>query len=365
MSDKAGRFAASHFTAAIVLVCILTLQPAYAVNARAGAGIIKKIAAPFKKPARIILALDASGSMCQEVTQCPGASRNDPTDERLAGASAFVDSVAGKCPECEIGVIVFVGVGNSDSTGERTVDQCLQPQRLKNTTHVSALHRAIDRRRCVGVGKQQVTSRRAKRAFTYTGIAVDSAIKMADLGYDTIVNKMERHIILVSDGDWQRPTPEDLIVAYAAQNPGRRLPVMHGVFISDSASHVANGYPPEGLLSCDSMVSMPVDVSYLKQAVQASGGSYFFASKPQAIAPVFDSLSGLFTFFATDARRSAPPVSRGTAISAFGVRAYDVCGRILTKRPVNYLRAGPVEYQGIFFVIYPDGTVERHLHVSK
>jgi hypothetical protein len=48
------------------------------------------------KPARIILTLDASRSMCEEVTSCTGASKNDPTDKRISGANAFVDSVASR-----------------------------------------------------------------------------------------------------------------------------------------------------------------------------------------------------------------------------------------------------------------------------
>jgi hypothetical protein len=66
---------------------------------------------------------------------------------------------------------------------------------------------------------------------------------MVDAGYDTIANRMERHVILLTDGDWQKPTTSSIMAAYTANFPGRKLPVVHGVFLSDSATHVAYGFP--------------------------------------------------------------------------------------------------------------------------
>jgi hypothetical protein len=98
------------------------------------------------KPARIVLALDNSGSMCMEVTSCPGASKNDPGDKRIQGANAFVDSVAKRCPECEIGVINYEGVGN-DSTGAKTITGYQDPLKL-SAENVATLHGLIDEGRC-------------------------------------------------------------------------------------------------------------------------------------------------------------------------------------------------------------------------
>jgi hypothetical protein len=247
-------------------------------------------------PARIILALDASGSMCQEVTDCPGATNNDPTNKRVDGANAFVDSVASRCPTCEVGVIVYTGVGN-DTTGRGTITQYRTPLPL-NARNVTTLHTAIDRARCSGLfggtgGMQKVekVSKVAKRALTFTGIALDSAISMVDAGFDTLnTNGMQRHIILLTDGDWQKPTTKQILDAYTAEFPGRKYPIIHGVFISDSATHIAAGFSPFGEVTCNAIDTIPMDMSFLQTAATTTGGQYIPGSTPQTIVEKFQSL---------------------------------------------------------------------------
>lgn len=241
------------------------------------------------KPARIVLVLDASGSMCQEVTDCAGASMNDPTNRRIDAANVFVDSLAARCSLCEIGVIIYTGVGN-DSTGMRTITQDIQPVRLDDVANIAALHTVINSGRCSGrMGKTERVEKLAKRALTFTGLALDSAIKMVDGGFDTLQG-MNRHIILLTDGDWQKPTTSQILASYAAGHPGRKMPVIHGVFISDSAWHVANGFPPFGMATCNAADSVPMDMSNLQLAASATGGLYFPGSTPQTIVATFLSL---------------------------------------------------------------------------
>jgi hypothetical protein len=243
-------------------------------------------------PARIILTLDNSRSMCQEVTQCAGATNNDPTNKRVDGANAFLDNVAGKCPTCEVGVIVYTGVG-SDSTGRGTISNSILPLEL-NAANVTRLHTVINSAKCgSGLFKTEETNKLSKRALTFTGMALDSAIKMVDLGYDSLASGgMQRHIILLTDGDWQKPSTSDLIAAYAQAFAGRKLPVIHGVFISDTATHVAAGFPPQGLTACDTSqgIKVPMDLQFLQLAATASGGKYFPGSTPQTIVATFDTL---------------------------------------------------------------------------
>jgi hypothetical protein len=235
-------------------------------------------------PSRIVLTLDGSRSMCEEVTGCAGASRNDPTDKRISGANAFVDSIAARCPTCEVGVIVYTGGGSTSPVASSQT-----PLQL-NATNVAALHRAINDAACGGgLAKTGELGKTAKLAKTFTGLALDAAIKMVDAGFDTLKG-MDRHVILLTDGDWQTPTTQELYDAYKAAYPSRKLPVVHGVFLSDSAAHAAAGFPQYGLLTCSATDSVPMDMSFLQLAAGATGGKYFPGSTPQTIVNTFQEL---------------------------------------------------------------------------
>jgi hypothetical protein len=253
------------------------------------------------KPARIILALDNSSSMCMEVlNSCPGATKNDTANKRVDGALQFVDQVASRCQTCEIGVVVYTGVGNN-TTGRGTVSSALVATPLNSAANISAIKAAINLARCSGTNpltKIKNDAKLDKKALTFTGMALDTAIKYVDANYDSTSKIFERHVILLTDGDWQRPTTATILADYRTNFPGRPLPIIHSVFISDSASHVDAGFPPQGLTGCtvirDSSGShietVPMDLTNLKMAADSTKGMYFPGSTPQTIAATFDSL---------------------------------------------------------------------------
>ncbi len=245
-------------------------------------------------PARIVLVLDHSQSMCSEVNpNCPGSTNNDPDDKRVYAALAFVDSVRNKCGNCQIGVVIYEGVGTS--APDRTVQEVVEPLQLNNDANVSTIKRAIVEGACnprdfAGMVKRQDVKNLAKIKKTYTGFALDSALSVVDVNYDST---MERHIILLTDGDWQTPLTPDIFAAYHQTYPGRPLPIIHGVFISDTVTHIANGYPAHGLLECTTdspQVQIPYDLKPLEQAADSTHGKYFPGSSPQTIVATFDTL---------------------------------------------------------------------------
>jgi hypothetical protein len=247
----------------------------------------------FVNKVRIILVMDASPGFCREVTNCPGASRNDPGNKRIKAANQFVDSIVRIYPDCEIGVIVYSDVG-FDPTGSGTVIKSLEAATVGDTVILRRIHQTIDAGSCgeVGAGafgKVIQRGRLDKRTLTFTGLALDSAIKLADAGYDSTINS-ERHIILVTDGDWQTPATSEIIESYASGFPGRKPPYIHGIFISDSANHVANGFPAQGMMTCDSANLIPVDLSSLQMASERTHGNYFPLTTPHTINLAFDSL---------------------------------------------------------------------------
>jgi hypothetical protein len=327
------------------------------------------------KIARIVLALDASGSMCQEVTSCMGASNNDPTNKRVDGANAFVDSVAKRCPACEVGVVIYTGV-STDSTGRNTITNLVKPLPLVDA-NVTALHAAIARAACASrnLGKPDNLGKVAKRALTFTGIALDSAIRMVDAGYDTIVDRMERHIILLTDGDWQKPTTAQIISAYTANFPDRKLPVVHGVFLSDSATHVSYGFPPQGLTTCtppnrhDSTaidtVKAPMDISDLRLATSETGGMFFPGSTPQTIVATFDSIMHLYSSPPVTRAGYKPFLSKGRRSSFSKIALFDPSGRLLKNCPQSISQGDAFDFRGIYFVKYQNGSIERRMNLPK
>jgi len=121
------------------------------------------------------------------------------------------------------------------------------------------------------------------------GLALQEALKVVDDNFTGIPADMNRHIILLTDGAWDDAKinpprdPQTLINEYIAANSGRALPFIHGVFISDSATHVEHGYPPHGCSNTDS-----VDLSYLQSASESLGkGLFFGGSTPQTISSTF------------------------------------------------------------------------------
>jgi hypothetical protein len=164
------------------------------------------------------------------------------------------------------------------------------------------------------------------------------------------------------------------VTAYADSFPGRKLPVIHGIFISDSASHVAYGFPPYGLAECSTQrdtsgtrdtTKVPVDLSHLQLATGATGGRFFPNSTPQTIVATFDSLVHLFG--GTPATRAGykPFPSGEKQVAVSGVALFDPSGRLLKKNAPSVSRKGPFDFQGIYFVKYQDGRVERRMNLPR
>ena len=231
------------------------------------------------KPSRIVLVLDNSGSMC-------GNSGNDPTNVRVTAANAFVDSVANSCPLCEIGVVVYTQGTDISSVG--TIAYELNPLNLGSAANVALIHAAVNRAACGirGAHKSQNVNGLAKITTTWTGTALDTAVQhMIDLGYDSLVAAgLARHIILMTDGDWQTPVTEDIYTQYTTNYPGRPFPIIHGVYLQAVGASGGTVY----------------DLTNMQLATQLSTrntppanttpGLYFPGTTPQNIVATFDTL---------------------------------------------------------------------------
>ncbi|MDD5675271.1 MAG: hypothetical protein PHC61_13965, partial [Chitinivibrionales bacterium] len=238
------------------------------------------------RPIRIILALDQSGSMCMDGntngnTMCAGIALNDPTDKRIEASKSFVDVLKSEQPTSEIGVVRFSELTN--------LDGYLAPLPLTDA-NVALIKAEIDKASCAakGLPKKKATE---SRENTNVGLALDTALSLVDLNYQAISKTMDRHIVILTDGEWGDTNllPATLIAQYQTKFPGRPVPKIDAVFISDSAWHVAHGFPPAGAVSCctgpdcrpgDTTL---VDLKYLQSATQLSGGVYIPGTTPATI----------------------------------------------------------------------------------
>ena len=229
------------------------------------------------QPSRIVLVLDNSSSMCAD-------EKNDPTNVRVIAANAFVDSVANHCPACEIGVIVYRAAKATTSAG--TIIHKLNPLNVGSAANVASIHDTVNLASCSAhsAPKLQDINRLAKTTTTWTGTALDSAVQhMIDLGYDSLVAAgLGRHIILMTDGDWQTPVPADIYTEYITNHPGRPFPTIHGVYLQAVGG-----------------TGTPYDLTNMQQATQLSTrntppnnkpGLFFPGTTPQTIVSAFDTI---------------------------------------------------------------------------
>ncbi|MFW5775078.1 MAG: LamG-like jellyroll fold domain-containing protein, partial [Chitinivibrionales bacterium] len=177
---------------------------------------------------------------------------------------------------------------------------------LDDPSNALRVHQAINEGRCgdlddceacdipdelEAIGKrQQPAPSLGKTLATHPGHAVDRAFELSDLDYDDMPQTMVRHIILLTDGAWddvddEGRSPDELVTIYQDQHPDRSVPVVHGVFISDSTTHVEYGFPPQGCSGGEH-----VDMSHLERVSELTGGFYFPGTTPQTIAAQFLSL---------------------------------------------------------------------------
>ena len=226
-------------------------------------------------PVRVSLVLDNSRSMCEN----PGGNccvigdssgecmNNDPDDKRIEAAHVFVDSLRALNPQSEVAVVIFSG----DASGHG-------PLSLETDENVQQVHSWIDNAGCSnrpGLG-------------TNLGLGLQDGLSLVDKNYDELPPFMTRHIILLTDGAWddvQTRSPEAIFENYAARYPDRVLPTIHGVFISDSLTHVQHGYPWQGCAG-----GGLVDLSHLQYTAETTGGLYFPGSRPETVIDNFQTL---------------------------------------------------------------------------
>lgn len=229
-------------------------------------------------PVRVVLALDKSNSMCGEPPNCEGSMKNDTANKRIDAAHLFVENLRVVSPTSELAIV------NYASTAQ--IDQTIGPLRMQDLNNVQAIHNMIDSAACLpytwtwSLDKQRALG---KTADTYTGSAVEQALELIDTDYNRIKDSLDRHIIILTDGDWFGPSPDSLIKKYRADHPNREVPQIHGIFLSDSARHVQYGHPSTGLFrgTCDPKDS--VNLSLLEMITDSTGGSYFPGTRPETI----------------------------------------------------------------------------------
>ncbi|MCX7727495.1 MAG: VWA domain-containing protein, partial [Chitinispirillaceae bacterium] len=205
-------------------------------------------------PIRVVLVIDRSYSMCRnpDANNCcvegdgsGNCMKNDPNDMRIKAAQTFVDSLAAKSPQSEIGVVPFF----STAVGYNPIplNSPENIERVKNWIYEASCKYMDTSRISVGV------------VATYIGVGLQEGLRVIDYQYSSMPKNMKRHIIILTDGAWDdynTRSPDALINSYMSRYPDRPVPIIHGVFLSDSALHVAHGYPPlgctgEGLLSLE------------------------------------------------------------------------------------------------------------------
>lgn len=253
-------------------------------------------------PLRVILVLDNSGSMCTHYgpDNCCEAgdgsgfcSKNDPANKRVDAAVAFVNNLSTMSPESEVGVISF----NSNATVR------IAPTSLANQTNIDNILAAINAAKCTDTTDrflQEDPDTLAKVAMgggggggggTNQGAALKRALVEADVRYATLPAFMTRHIIILTDGGWDdvaTNSPATVINAYKTNTTTaeRPLPKIHGVFLSDSVTHVTHLYPAQGCAS-----SGLVELNNLRTAsVDLSGGLFFGGATPQTVVQNFMAL---------------------------------------------------------------------------
>lgn len=305
---------------------------------------------------RVMLCIDASGSMCENFGpgNCcvPGdssgmCSKNDSENKRIEGAHLFIDSLRACDPESEVGVITFV----------TTINHSITPLVLNSDANISRLHEAIEDGACspdpvltesngdVSTFRQLLLK---KNAITTTnlGKALERALEEVDTDYNDIADEFSRHIILLTDGAWddlEVVNPPAIIDEYTTTHPDRMVPVVHGIFIFDSVTHVQHGYPPEGCAGENT-----IDLEPLQNIAEFTGGMYFSGSTPQSIINAFNlDLCLKSTVSEKPADRHHFNNILRYHPEEFQYPLYDLSGREVTSRTGNRLIGSPVS-NGIY-----------------
>ncbi len=177
------------------------------------------------KPVRVVLALDRSSSMCRFAT-------NDPNDTRILAAHQFVDSLASRSPESQVGIMPFWTEGEP-----------YEMLTLDNPANIRQLHEWITTAACNQSGDDYL-GKQQKTAATFTGIALLHALEFLDLEPPATGDR-DRHIVFLTDDEWDADpnnpmdqTPQGILNAYTSG--GGVLPRIHGIYLT------AEGTDPQG-----------------------------------------------------------------------------------------------------------------------
>ena len=289
-------------------------------------------------------------------------SNNDPENNRIKGAHAFVDSLRSCDPESQIGVLTF----------SSTVSTHQAPLLLNNDDNINRIHTAIEKAAC----ETEFTINNESEELVTPGQALPkySAVKKTSLGRalveaTTLVNAIDEqystcdavaarfscHIILLTDGAWddfQDINPQLFIEYYQFEFSSCTLPTVHGIFIYDSVTHVEHGYPPQGCTGEDI-----IDLAPLRTIADLTGGMYFSGSTPENIIKAFD--LDLCEPVSVPRKQSRRPInetrSRNENINS-EFRLYDLSGRVVTLTTENTARKSQ-RTNGVF--IYRNNKTEQ------
>lgn len=187
-------------------------------------------------PADVVLAIDASGSMQQ----------NDPTGLRKTSANNFIDKLNSTTDK--------VGVVNWD-------DAIRQQQNLTNNFTQA----------------QNVVNQNTPGGFTNGALALETSIGMLDA--DSVLEPYQKFIILLTDGEFNRPTTGTANSAALAQ--------------ADIAAEKGYKIFTIGLGS-------GVDPLILGQIADKTGGSYYFAASATALDSIYDEIFQAITQVASN-----------------------------------------------------------------
>jgi len=175
---------------------------------------------------RVILAIDHSGSMC---TYPSVAQANDPTDQRIAAAHAFLDSLVARSPGSELGVVRFYqSCGPSGAT---------RPLPINNPANVAILHNEIRQAAC-NPANDPYFNKQLRAMATYQGCALQASYDSLMLGYSAS-DPRPMHVIQLTDDGWTVAadlTPQQVLANFRSRYPGVPYPTTHAVFLSSSGS---------------------------------------------------------------------------------------------------------------------------------
>jgi len=177
------------------------------------------------KPVRVVLALDRSSSMCAYAT-------NDPNDIRILAAHLFIDSLASRSPESQVGIMPFWTEGEP-----------YEILTLDTPENIRQIHEWITTAACNQSGDDYL-DKQSKVLATYTGLALRDALEFLDREPPDVGDR-DRHIVLLTDDEWDTnpknsvdQTPQGILNAYTAG--GNQLPRIHGIHLT------AGGTNPHG-----------------------------------------------------------------------------------------------------------------------